>query len=237
MLNADPRAKKALLLKLALATGGLLLVAAVFLLGGGRPQEVIDQGLALLDQGRTLIRSAGPTTFFIAMTLLPACGAPVTAFSLPAGTLFAEQLGMPTVVLLCLAAVTINMMLTYWLARRALRPWLTRLVARLGYKLPEVATADASDLILILRVTPGFPFLVQNYLLGLADVPLRPYVVISCIVVWSYQTAFVLFGDALIQGKGKNALLALGALIGLGALAHLVRKHYAKKQPPPAPAA
>lgn len=222
MPTNDPRAKKALLLKLALAAAAAL-VAGAFLLRGGHPKEWLDQGLAL-------IRSAGPVAFFVAMALLPGFGVPVSAFSLPAGSLFGEQLGMTTVVLLCLAAVTVNLILTYWLARSALRPLLSKLVARLGYKLPEVSSADAGDLILILRVTPGFPFFVQNYLLGLADAPVRPYLVLSCTIVWAYQTAFVLFGDALLHGKGKIALMALGGLVALGALTHLIRKHYAKKQ-------
>ena len=86
--------------------------------------------------------------------------------------MFGERLGMGEGVgASSLAAVTVNLLLTYWLARRALRPWLARLLPRLGYALPQVAAADMTDLIVILRVTPGPPFFVQNYLLGLADRP------------------------------------------------------------------
>ena len=41
----------------------------------------------------------------------------------------------------------------------------------MGYRLPKVDRSDITDLIVILRVTPGFPFFVQNYLLGLAGAP------------------------------------------------------------------
>ena len=127
--------------------------------------------------------------------------------------------------MLGIAAITFNLTVTYWLARRWLRPLLTRLVARLGYKLPEVESGDATDLIILLRVTPGPPFFVQNYLLGLAEVPFGRYLVISCAVQWSFNVAFMLFGDALSQGRGKMAVIAIGLLAALVVGTHLVRRH------------
>ena len=44
-----------------------------------------------------------------------------------------------------IAAITFNLIVTYWLARRWLRPVLSRLVARLGHRLPEVEGGDAED--------------------------------------------------------------------------------------------
>ena len=92
-----------------------------------------------------------------AMALLPALGFPVLAFGLTAGPAFSARLGMGTVVALALTAVTVNFLLTYALARRALRPLLQKLMNRFGYKLPEVEAGDAGDLVLILRLTPGIP--------------------------------------------------------------------------------
>src|SRR5258705_2504519 len=61
--------------------------------------------------------------------------------------------------------------------RSTLFPYTT--LFRSGYKLPEVAAGDATDLIVLVRVTPGVPFPVQNYLLGLAQVPVVKYAVRS----------------------------------------------------------
>lgn len=224
MAEPAPHPNRALLLKLAVVAAGLL-VAAV----------LVARGLdlkALVAQGLELIRHAGPVVFFGSMALLPAVGAPLSPFALTAGSVFAPSLGMPLVIVLALTAVTFNIMFSYYLARRAFRPLLEKLVVRLGYRLPEVAAGDATDLIILVRVTPGLPFPVQNYLLGLAQVPVFKYAVISCAVQWSFNTAFILFGDALLHGKGKLALLGLCGLVALTVGTHLLRKHYGAKKAP-----
>jgi uncharacterized membrane protein YdjX (TVP38/TMEM64 family) len=120
--------------------------------------------------------------------------------------------------------------LTHFLARRALRPLLEKLLDRLGYKLPQVPPEDMTDLAIIVRVTPGSPFPVQNYLLGLANVPFGRNLLVAAIVQAFYVPAFVLFGDALLHGKGKVAMIAVGLLVAAAAGTHLLRKHYAAKK-------
>ena len=223
MAEPAPRPNRALLLKLA--AGAVVLLVAGILVARGLDLK------ALLDQGLALIRNAGPVAFFGSMALLPSFGVPLSPFSLTAGSVFAPTLGMPLVIVLALTAITFNIMLSYYLARRAFRPLLEKLMVRLGYKLPEVAAGDATDLIILLRVTPGVPFPVQNYLLGLAQVPVVKYAVISCAIQWSFNAAFILFGDALLHGKGKLALLGLCGLVALTMVTQLLRKHYGKKKP------
>lgn len=222
MSEPAPRPNRALLIKLA-AVGFVLLVAAVLVARGLDLRAMLEQGLAL-------IRSAGPAAFFTAMVLLPACGVPMLAFSLPAVSLFAERFGTVPVLLLSVACMVANLTLTYWLARRWLRPLLAWLVGRLGYKLPQVEEGDATDLVVILRVTPGIPFFAQNYLAGLADVPFGKYMLVSCIIAVPMNIAIMLFGDALLQGRGKIALISFGLLLALTAATHLVRKHYGAKK-------
>jgi uncharacterized membrane protein YdjX (TVP38/TMEM64 family) len=222
MAEPTPRPNRAFLLKLA-AAGLILLVAAVLVLRG------LDLKL-LLQQGLGLIRNAGPVAFFTGMAVLPAVGVPLSAFSLTAGSVFGVSLGMGPVIALSLAAITVNMVLTHVLARRALRPLLEKLFTRLGYRLPQAGAEDAFDLIVLFRVTPGVPFPVQNYLLGLAEVPLGQYLLVSCLISWPINTAFILFGDAMLHGKGRVALISLGLILALMAATQLVRKHYGKKR-------
>lgn len=153
------------------------------------------------------------------------------AFSLPVGRAFGAQLGMPLVVILGLAAVTTNLFITYWLARRALRPFILKLIERLGYKMPSFDAADLTDFIVLMRVTPGVPFFIQNYLLGLADAPFGRYMFISCLVSWSYTSAFIIFGEALLGGRGKLAMICISLFAALAAASHLVRHHMAKSKP------
>src|SRR5690606_17746202 len=142
-----------------------LLLGVVALLAVGYDMK------SLIQQGLQLLREGGPVPFFLAMALLPAAGAPLSFFCLTAGSVFGTQLGMFVVMLLSLTAITVNIALSFLLANRALRPPLQFLLTRLGYQLPQVQSGNATDLIVLLRVTPGVPFVVQNYLLGLAGVP------------------------------------------------------------------
>ncbi|MDQ5977049.1 MAG: hypothetical protein QG602_21 [Verrucomicrobiota bacterium] len=222
MSETAPRPNRALLLKLAVAAA--VVVAGGLLLAWGFNLK------ALVQQGLELIRSAGAVTFFVAMTLLPAVGAPLSFFSLTAGSVFGPQLGMPAVLALSLGAIITNMVLSYFLASRAFRPLLERLVKLLGYRLPQVDSGDATDLIVLLRVTPGVPFPVQNYLLGLAGVPFVRYLVVSALIQLPINAAVILFGDALLHGKGKIAFVSLLLLLALMAGTHLVRKHYGAKK-------
>jgi len=182
---------------------------------------------ALIDRGVDVLRSGGPWLFFLAMALLPAVGVPLLTFMLTAGPAFGAQMGMGAVVAAGLAAITVNFTLTYWLARRELRPWLIRLVNRLGYQVPEVEGGDMTDLIVVVRVTPGIPFPVQNYLLGLAGAPPAKYFGISCAASWLTSAAFIIFGDALLHGKGKRILIAASLIVVCAAAAQVLRRHYA----------
>ena len=216
--------RKLPLARLAIA-GAVACVALAVLVKLVGWQTVVQEGRRMWGMVFDALAGAGPGAFFVAMAVLPVAGVPMSPFALSAGPLFGAKLGTPLIIGFGLAAITFNLTVTYWLARRWLRPLLARLVTRLGYKLPVVERGDATDLIVLLRVTPGPPFFVQNYLLGLAEVPFGRYLVISCAVQWSFNVAFMLFGDALSQGHGKRAMVAIGLLIALVVGTHLVRKH------------
>ena len=217
-----PREKKKMLIKLAVL-GVIIGTAAVFLLSG------VDLK-ALLEQGVEMIRGAGPVVFFTALAVLPAVGCPLSIFTLPAGSVFAPELGMPLVLLLVCASIAVNLTITYWLSRHLFRPWLIKLLTWLGYTLPEVSAKNHRVLVFLVRVTPGPPYVLQSYLLGLAGIPFVTYFIISWIISSSYACAFVLFGDALMHGRGKMALMAIGLFVVLTVGVQLLRRKYARKQ-------
>jgi uncharacterized membrane protein YdjX (TVP38/TMEM64 family) len=223
-MSSEPVVAKKKLPVLKLVIGALVLgTAAIFLLRGVNVREIIERGMEV-------IRNAGPVVFFCAMAVLPGLGVPSLTFMLTAGPVFGETLGMPWVVILCLLASTVNLVVTYALARRALRPFFETMMKRLGYKIPEVDEGDLTGLTIVMRVTPGIPFFVQNYLLGIAGVPVVKYLAISCPVTWIYGTGFVLFGDALLNGKGKMIFIAVSLLVVAAVITHTLRRHYAKKK-------
>src|SRR5215207_6573281 len=113
------------LVKLAIVAALLCVVGFIVLreIGAARLIELLDLLIAK-------IRDMGPWVFFAAMTVLPAMGAPMLAFSLVAGEAFGAQMTMPGVIITVALSIAANLALTYWLARHALRPVLTRLVQR-----------------------------------------------------------------------------------------------------------
>jgi uncharacterized membrane protein YdjX (TVP38/TMEM64 family) len=224
-----PPKKKLPIAKLAIGAAVLAVLGAVVLyLVGWR--TVLAEGKMILAYVVDAVAAMGPAVFFGAMALLPALGAPMSLFAIAGGLVFREKLGFPVTVLLGFAALSFNIALTYWLARRWLRPLLTRLLARSGYNLPQVSSADMTDFIVLLRVTPGPPFFVQNYLLGLADAPFGRYMAISCGVQGPIIIGFMVFGEALNQGRGKMILFAVLLIAALVVGIQVLRKHMAKKK-------
>lgn len=223
-MSSEPSSSKRKLPVLKLAVVAVVLLAgAVLLLRGFDVRGAAERGMAL-------IRAQGPVMFFAAFALLPAVGVPVSVFTLTVAPVFGEKLGLPLVVALSMVAIMANVLLTYVLARRALRPFLQKLLTRFGYTLPELAPEDITDFAILVRVTPGSPFVVQNYLLGIAGVPFGKNLLVAFVVQLFYTPAFVLFGDALLHGKGKMALLAASLFVVAVVVTHWARKHYARKK-------
>jgi uncharacterized membrane protein YdjX (TVP38/TMEM64 family) len=176
------------------------------------------------------IREMGPWVFFAAMIVLPAMGAPLMAFNLVAGEAFAAQMTMPGVIVTVAAAIAANLALTYWLARYALRPLLTRLVARYGYSVPRVTKDNALTVTLLVRLTPGPPFFLQGYLLGLAEVPLRLFMIVSWLAVLPLALSAVVLGKAAREGNIGKIAAVLGVMVVAVVAVQMVRRRFTKRE-------
>jgi len=210
-----------------LAVAGLLVLAAGW--WWVQTQEIAPRELA--EQGVLWVRGLGAPMYFLLMTLLPAAGCPLSVFTLTAGPVFAPTLGMPLVLVLVSLSLAVNLALTYWLARYAVRPWLEKLCRWLGYKLPQAAPEAQRGLVILVRVTPGPPYVLQSYLLGLAGIPFATYFFISWVITSLYAGTFVLLGDAVMQGKGRMVLVAVMLFAALTVGVQLLRRHYRKQRP------
>ena len=215
--------------RVVLAAGLVVLAAALFFF-------LLQVGLIDAAEAVVLsLRDVGPVAFFAAMALLPAVGFPMIAFTLAVGPVFGPTLGTGWVMVCALTAVVVNLLLTYWLANRALRPLVSRLLNYFEFRLPENAANGAWQLTLIVRLTPGPPFWVQSYFLGLMRVGLVPYLVVSTFVMAGYIVALVLGGEAIAEGNGRLAFAAVGALVIFVAALQLLRKRTARLRAAAAP--
>jgi uncharacterized membrane protein YdjX (TVP38/TMEM64 family) len=193
-----------------LIVGAIVVGLAIWAVAAGLPVR------AWADDGLAALRAAGPLCFFTAMAVLPAFGFPMLPFVLAAGPTFGPTLGPAVVVGCAVAAIAVNTLLGYWLAHRALRPLALRVLARFGCRVPALPPGTVWQVVFVVRLTPGLPFWVQSYLLGMMRVALVPYVVASTMVPACYVTAAIYGGDALLRGRTGTALVALAAfgLIG-----------------------
>ena len=225
MDSAPSPSRKALFFKLGVAAVLLLTAVALVLrgIGMGELKDWFTRGIGLL-------KDAGPLVYFTAMALLPAVGAPMSIFTLTAGPAFGAQLGVGGVLAAAGASLAVNLALTYWLARRWLRPWLEKLVRRAGYKIPVVERADQFELTLLLRITPGPPLFLQSYILGLAAIPFRQYFLLSWSVCMLQIAGMVIFAQSIAEGKGKLAMIGVSVSTAVMLGIHILRRHYAKQK-------
>jgi uncharacterized membrane protein YdjX (TVP38/TMEM64 family) len=219
MPSQEPKAKRKLpIAKLILAAILLGALAVFFLRGVDLP--------ALGGRAMAFIRGLGPWAFFTAAAVLPAFGAPLSAFTITAGELFAPLLTLPGAIAATLLAVLGNLALTYWLARYALRPVLSKLADRYGYKVPRVTKANALSVTLVLRLTPGIPFFVQSYILGLAEVPFVFYMVVSWTCNLPMAIGAVVLGKGAFNGNFKMVGVGAFVLIVAIIIIHWLRRKY-----------
>lgn len=207
-MEQAPTQKKLPIVKLAIV-GVVLAVAALLALRSIGAERL----LALLDQLVGVIRGLGPAAFFGAMTILPAFGIPMLAFTIPAGEAFAPVMGLGGVITAALVAIALNLALSYWLARYALRPLLTRVLTRYGYQVPRVTPQTALSVLLVVRLTPGPPYAFQCFLLGIAEAPFRLYMIVSWIAILPYALAAIILGQGLRNGNFGAIFAGIGVVV------------------------
>jgi uncharacterized membrane protein YdjX (TVP38/TMEM64 family) len=215
----EPRARRKLpLVKLGVAAAVALAVAFLVLRGVNYR--------ALAEQGVGIVRSAGPWAFFAGTAVLPAVGAPLSLFTITAGELFAPLLTIGGVIAVTMLAISVNLALTYWLARYTLRPLLTRLAEHYGYRVPRVNAANALSIALAVRLTPGPPFFMQSYILGLAEVPFRIYMVVSVLGITPWAVGCIVLGKGVLNGNFRLAIYGVGVIVAATVIVHMIRKRY-----------
>ncbi|MCU0780648.1 MAG: VTT domain-containing protein [Akkermansiaceae bacterium] len=151
--------------------------------------------------------AAHPVWLVVALAVLPGLPLPSSALLVAAGVVWREH---PLAG--CAAAVGAMAVCQVWTYGFAAGPgrWLVaRMIEDGGFGLPVVRAENHVRLVLILRLTPGMPFFVQNFALGLLHVPLRVYLPVSLLCNAPWVCGLVLTGAGL---GGGNLLPLLGGV-------------------------
>lgn len=166
------------------------------------------------------VSSAGPVGLGLALATLPLIGVPISPFWIAAGVVLGPVHGLG----LAVVGLGVNLTLAYWVSRVVLRGVISRRLEKSGYGLPDVGSDDAWKLVLAVRLIPGVPLVVQNYLLGVANVPFGTYLGVSLPPLTAYAAGFIWLGDSIVTVRGGGIVAACGLLVGLGFLLSFVRR-------------
>ncbi len=175
-----------------------------------------DQALALwhgwVESVLGWVRSAPFPLFIVLVGILPMVGVPVTAMYLAAGAVYSPVYGLDgTLGGICLGLM-LNLLLSYYVTRIFRAP-ANRLLKRFGASLPDFSGLPAWKVILLVRITPGAPLMVQNLLLGLAAMPLRPYLIVSMAAEILIALGYLTAGHSFATGEW--GLLPVGVALVL----------------------
>lgn len=153
------------------------------------------------------------------MVVLPPFGFSISLVYLVAGARFGPGMGAGVI-----AGVTAaHLLLMHWIARSFLREPLERLLRRRNHHLPRAPAGENASLAVMAAVAPGLPYFSRNYLLALADVPLRVYfwVCLPLYVLRSQVSVFI--GDLARQPDARQlALLAVVYAIKVGVCVYVI---------------
>lgn len=170
-------------------------------------------------------REAGPVPFFAALTLLPLIGFPTTPFYILAGATFSPWVNLVAIPL----SLFINVGLSFILTHSFLKRWMIATLARLGHTLPVMDKRRTIKVALLIKIAPGVPAFIKNYLIGLSGIHVLPYFAICFgITIW-YAAAFVILGDSIYDKDPRLAIIAVALMLLILATLHLLRRRLAAR--------
>ena len=199
----------------------LSLFAIIFILYESFLAIAGEDGKQMLDEGWLTFESfllENGFWLFCAIAILPGLILPVAPFLTLAGIWGGEH-GPWLSCLYCTIALTFNLVWTYWFARKPGRALIEKILSKTKYELPEKPTENLAQWALVLRLTPGVPFIFTNYGLGLLKMPFLTYLLVSIPVLaftgCGYVLAFAgIFGGNWTYLWGGASMIVVVSLLG-----------------------
>lgn len=165
---------------------------------------------------------AHPLLLVLALATLPGIGFPMSPLLILFGIVMGPRFGMPLACVIGIAATSFCTIWTYALATGPLRHFLqTRLLSK--WTLPELTERSALRLGLIIRITPGIPYPLQNVALGVMGLRFKTYLLASLPVQSLYTIGFIVTGGAIFEGKAGLALTGALVLVVIVLVSRMLR--------------
>jgi uncharacterized membrane protein YdjX (TVP38/TMEM64 family) len=178
---------------------------AVFFLTFGR--ELLANGLGQL-------RAWGPMPFFAVFALCISFGAPPTPFLLAAGAAF----GPWTNLLGFSLSYAISLGIAFTWARPLFKSRLEAFLAKKSPVLEGALRENGAMAILLVRLTPGFPYVLQNCLLAAVSRSIKPFIFISLPPLVGYAMLYASLGRSLAARHFGLLGFLVAALAGVAVM-------------------
>lgn len=185
-----------------------LLYGSIILIGGDEYIEIIENYWQLF---RNFLLLNG-FWLFVSIAILPGFILPCAPLLLLAG-IWGTEFGVAQACLYSVLALTINLIWTYWFAYGPGRKIVNRLLKIFKYEIPELPSQNLNQWAVILRLTPGIPFIFTNYGLGLLKMPFVKYMLISTPIISITDCGFVLASAGIFGGSWKYIWGGISILI------------------------
>ncbi|MGJ8638157.1 MAG: TVP38/TMEM64 family protein [Opitutaceae bacterium] len=169
---------------------------------------------------------ANPGALVLALAILPGIGFPISPLFIMIGAVLGPKYGLPMTCLIAIAAQSTCTIWTYLLAAGPLKKFLGNYVLK-KRQLPEFSDNNALRFALIMRITPGIPYAVQNVVLGVIGLKLKPYLIVSIPITALWTIGFVTTGGALFKGSAGLAITGVLILIILIMATRILRNRTA----------
>lgn len=214
--------------RVRLLGGILLLIGLVVVIGGWQSGLGMEDLKVGLDRLLKFLQDR-PFILFFGIAILTACPIPASALLILAGIVYTPLVGPFWACIIAMVAMGISMSWSYWLAATIGHRWVEWLLKKLEMRVPALDRGHMVQLILVLRLTPGFPFFVQNLVLGFLRAPFWLYLPLSLGLTTIFIVGFVVSGGAIFEGKAGVALLGVALIVIAIAGTSLLRAKLAKK--------
>jgi uncharacterized membrane protein YdjX (TVP38/TMEM64 family) len=205
---------------LLLVVPGFIGAISVYLLWQAHPdpahwQNLFKQVLAYLETHSWALLAA--------LAILPGLGFPISPLLILCGIVLIPRYGTATACLLGISAQSLCTTWTYLLASGPLRDLLAKIIRR-RRELPELTEENALRLGLILRITPGIPYALQNIVLGVLGMKLKLYLMVSLPISALWTVAIIVTGGAIFEGRAGLAISGILLIIVLVLLTRMLQR-------------
>jgi uncharacterized membrane protein YdjX (TVP38/TMEM64 family) len=192
----------------------LFLLTLGLIAGAGSILLLTKAGITLEDLKTLASRSIEwmgqyPLLAYAILVLSAGIPVPLSPVILVAAVLFTSRYGILASALICYSGMVLGMIWTYFLSAYALRNLFERILLRFANRFPEIPEHHRVKVAWAVRITPGIPWFLQNYFLGVSKVPFWPYLGVGMAVQAFFTPAFVIGGGALFEGKAVWFIAAL----------------------------